>query len=65
MIFELSGNIKKDWVKALNLWKLRGRAEDLPRDERRTQYSPDEGKIVAQRIAREYKSEFSYFVERL
>ncbi|GAA6170140.1 hypothetical protein [Sessilibacter corallicola] len=65
MIFEFSGNIDTDWNQALNLWKPRGRVEDLPRSERRPQYAPDEAKIFAQKFAQEYKSEFSHLVERL
>ena len=65
MAIGLSGRIDKDWSHALELWRRRGRTEDLPRNERRPRYVPDAGKVLAQRFASEHKGEFPFLIDRL
>lgn len=62
---QLTGKFEDDWALGLELWKILGRVEDLPRDVRVPKYSPSEGKIFGQKLALKYKANFKQLIEKL
>ncbi len=65
MKFEFSGNVELDWSAALDTWRSKGRMEDLPRDIHTPKYTPDKGKQLGLKFAKEYKENYEPIVRKL
>ena len=61
----LAGEVEDAWPRCLEVWRKRGRVEDLPKGKRHTKYSADEGKRLGVAFAEKFPASVQFVTGKL